>query len=190
MRLSRRRLVEGEFVEHSDPQPVIYLRVSKDEAGKLGVREAVMLGGEPISAASWRDVPFDTAALFASGVGDKSAPPLLAAIGEQLDGEDSVPSLADALDALFPEDAESAVVIAGASAPSGKLAALKTPDAGLTDEFLTDLAAAYSELSAAKRAPAPAIAEQTCAPVRTVHGWIAEARKRGYLAPARREKAG
>lgn len=71
-----------------------------------------------------------------------------------------------------------------------ELAVLKPPTDGLTEDFLSRLAAAYRELVLAKRAPAPAIAEQTGAPVGTVHRWIAESRKRGHLPPAVRGRAG
>lgn len=69
---------------------------------------------------------------------------------------------------------------------NGKLAALRRPDDRITDEFLIHLTAVYLELAAQKRAPAPVIAEQTGAPVRTVHRWIYEARKRGHLPPGHR----
>lgn len=83
-----------------------------------------------------------------------------------------------------------ATVTIGPHVLADKLAALKPPTDGLTDDFLSRLSAAYRELVLAKRAPAPAIADQTGAPVRTVHGWIAESRKRGYLPPAVHGRAG
>jgi hypothetical protein len=62
-------------------------------------------------------------------------------------------------------------------------------DGRLTDPFLRSLAAAYRAIVDAGSAPAPAIAEATGASVRTVHGWIAAARKRGFLPPTTRGKA-
>lgn len=67
---------------------------------------------------------------------------------------------------------------------------LRRPNGLLTDDFLRRLSAAYLELAMKDRAPAPAIARQTGAPVRTVHRWIAEARKRGHLPPGRRGRVG
>jgi len=189
LRFNRRRLVEGEFADTAKPQPVIYLRVAKDAEGKPSVREAVMIGGEPINAASWRDVPFDTARMFASGIGDESAPPVFAAIADQLGGTDAL-SLESSLEALFANSAPPSTLVDRGTVPSGSLSMLRPPTDGITDDFLVQLSAAYRELVAAKRAPAPAIAEQTGRPVGTVHRWIAEARRREFLPPALRGKAG
>lgn len=169
---------------------MIYLRVARDSSGQPGVREAVMVSEEPISAASWRTVPFDLARMFAKGIGDENSSPMLANVGNVLGATGAAFSLADSLEALFEDSATRAVVVDRGGASSGSLSALKPPMDGLTDEFLDDLAAAYRELVVAKRAPAPAIAEQTGRPVGTVHRWIGEARKRGHLPPAQRGKAG
>lgn len=67
---------------------------------------------------------------------------------------------------------------------------LQRPNGLLTDDFLRQLGTAYLELAIEGQAPAPAIARQTGAPVRTVHRWIAEARKRGHLPTGRRGRVG
>lgn len=190
LRFSRRRLVEGQVAECAEPQAMVYLRVGKGADGALGVREAVMIGSEPISALSWRDVPFDMARLFASGIGDQGAPPALAAIGKQMDVAAEPFSLSNDLEALFANATTSSTLVDRGGTSTGSVSALKPPTAGLTESFLVELSAAYRELVMAKRAPAPVIAEQTGRPVGTVHRWIAEARKRGYLPPAQRGKAG
>lgn len=74
--------------------------------------------------------------------------------------------------------------------PAGKIPQIKAPEGRLTDEFLGDVAEAYRWLTDAKKAPAPAISEMTNVPVRTVHRWIYEARKRNILPPARPGRAG
>ena len=53
----------------------------------------------------------------------------------------------------------------------------------MTDDFLAGIAHRYSELVDVGRMPAPAIAEAEGVPVRTVHRWVYEARKRGMLPP-------
>lgn len=53
----------------------------------------------------------------------------------------------------------------------------------ITADFLSDIAAQYREHVAAGRMPAPSISKTEGAPVRTVHRWIYEARKRGLLEP-------
>lgn len=74
--------------------------------------------------------------------------------------------------------------------PEGKFPMIHAPEGRLTDEFLADVADAYRWLTRAKRAPAPAIADMAKVPVRTVHRWIYEARKRDILPPARQGRAG
>ena len=74
--------------------------------------------------------------------------------------------------------------------PAGKVPQIKPPEGRLTDDFLNDVAEAYRWFTEAKKAPAPAISEMAGTPVRTVHRWIYEARKRGILPPARTGRAG
>jgi hypothetical protein len=50
--------------------------------------------------------------------------------------------------------------------------------------------ALYSQLARATRAPAPVLAEATGQPITTVHRWIKEARRRGFLAAGSAGKAG
>lgn len=58
------------------------------------------------------------------------------------------------------------------------------------DEFYRRVATLYYALVANGKRPAPAIAQANEVPVRTVHGWFGEARRRGFLAPGRRGRAG
>lgn len=53
----------------------------------------------------------------------------------------------------------------------------------IDDAFLADITRQYREHVAAGTMPAPAIAAAENVPVRTVHRWIYEARKRGMLPP-------
>lgn len=185
LRLNRRALVEGEFASTSGPPMTVYLRVERNEAGGFEVREAAMTSPGPLDAASWRDVPFSMAALMVT------APTSPAGItaddwmgGTQL-------SLAELMESEFgPAEKAPAMFIGPQASIGAKLAALRAPARNLTDEFLADLAAAYRELVATKQNPAPAIAEQTGAPVATVRRWIAVARKREFLPPATQGRAG
>lgn len=74
--------------------------------------------------------------------------------------------------------------------PPGKIPQITPPEGRITDDFLSDVAEAYRWFTEAKKPPAPAISEMSGAPVRTVHRWIYEARKRGILPPARTGRAG
>lgn len=183
LRLRRRVLIQGEVKAAGDPETTAYLRVGRNSSGGLEVREAAMMSGGPIDASSWRDVPFSMAALI-------TAPFFHAGFGEDEWLAAGGPTLADILGKHEPADGGATVFI-GPSAPgTGKLAALKAPARNLTDEFLAELADAYRELVAAKRNPAPAIADQTGAPVASVRRWIGVARKRGFLPQATKGRAG
>lgn len=52
------------------------------------------------------------------------------------------------------------------------------------------LSRAYGEYVAESNAPAKEIAGEAGVPVTTVHRWIREARRRGFLPPARKGRAG
>lgn len=66
---------------------------------------------------------------------------------------------------------------------------LSAPDEGLTDEFLTHVAAAYRAAVASRKRPGPELASQADVPVRTVHRWVYLARMRGLLPPAARNRS-
>jgi hypothetical protein len=56
--------------------------------------------------------------------------------------------------------------------------------------FYSHVAAAYSEYAPRTRKAAKEMAAEASVPVTTAHRWIREARRRGYLPPARKGKAG
>lgn len=68
---------------------------------------------------------------------------------------------------------------------------LETPTTrAYPDEFYREVADRYHYATWYGQRPAADIAEVNDVPVKTVHRWIAEARKRGYLPPGQRGKAG
>lgn len=67
--------------------------------------------------------------------------------------------------------------------------ALTRPDKSGDDVFYKQVAEAYAEVMARTRAVAPTLAEEANVPVRTVHRWVAEARRRGFLPPTSRGRA-
>lgn len=71
-----------------------------------------------------------------------------------------------------------------------KRTSLTRPDRSDPEEFYELVARAYGEYTAHSNAPAKAIAEEAGVPVTTVHRWIREARRRGFLPPARKGRAG
>ncbi|MFY1589123.1 hypothetical protein ACN267_32225 [Micromonospora sp. WMMD734] len=71
-----------------------------------------------------------------------------------------------------------------------ELPKLVRPDGTNPDGFYRLVAAAYVAAVASSGKPAAVIAERSEVPVATVHRWIAEARRRGFLPPARKGRAG
>jgi DNA-directed RNA polymerase specialized sigma24 family protein len=67
---------------------------------------------------------------------------------------------------------------------------LTRPGGASPEEFYPRVAAAYAEYAPRTRAPAKEIATEAGVPVTTAHRWIREARRRGFLTPARKGKAG
>lgn len=58
------------------------------------------------------------------------------------------------------------------------------------EEFYRLVARAYSDYAAETKAPAKALADEAKVPTTTAHRWVREARRRGFLPPARKGKAG
>jgi len=67
---------------------------------------------------------------------------------------------------------------------------LSRPDRTDPDAFYRQVAAAYSDVAGETRKVAKVLADEAGVPVTTVHRWVLEARRRGYLPPARRGRAG
>lgn len=69
-------------------------------------------------------------------------------------------------------------------------APLSRPDGSDPDTFYGRVAEAYAAAVVETSAPAKAIALEAGVPVPTAHRWIFEARRRGFLCPARKGRAG
>lgn len=67
---------------------------------------------------------------------------------------------------------------------------LQRPDGSDPDAFYRKVAAAYEETVATTSKVAVVLAEEAGVPVPTVHRWVREARRRGFLPPARQGRAG
>jgi hypothetical protein len=70
-----------------------------------------------------------------------------------------------------------------------KRAALSRPDGSDPETFYRLVASAYNQYAQEVRAPAKAIAEEAGVPVSTVHRWVREARRRGFMPPGRKGRA-
>lgn len=67
---------------------------------------------------------------------------------------------------------------------------LRRPDGSDPETFYRAVAAAYGDYAYESRAPARALAAEADVPVTTVHRWVREARRRGFLPPGRKGRAG
>lgn len=74
--------------------------------------------------------------------------------------------------------------------PAPVVPALSRPGGADPETFYRQVAQAYNAAVVTTRGPAKLIADQAGVPVTTVHRWIREARRRGYLPPARKGRAG
>ncbi|HEY6798594.1 MAG TPA: hypothetical protein VI248_28280 [Kineosporiaceae bacterium] len=66
---------------------------------------------------------------------------------------------------------------------------LRRPTGKDTDDFYRRVADAYNEVMTRTRAVAPVLAEEAGVPARTIHRWVAEARRRGFLPPGQKGRA-
>jgi hypothetical protein len=78
----------------------------------------------------------------------------------------------------------------GATYPTPTVLSLNVPKGRKSEGFYERVAEVYTSLAQRSRRPAADIAEACDTPVVTVHRWVAEARKRGYLPPAERGRRG
>jgi hypothetical protein len=177
----------------------VYLQLDFNGA-RPEIKCAMMTSRERISARSWRQVPFDDI--------EVQALMTIGGLKDVLQRPAEVEASPEVLERYFQAtEAEfgylrnftpSGYVVGPFRGPDGEPAEkpfthirrLKPPERPIPDEFYEDLAEVYKGYVGNKVAPAPAIAKQTRVSVRTVHGWISEARKRGHLPPARRGAAG
>jgi hypothetical protein len=67
---------------------------------------------------------------------------------------------------------------------------LNVPPGAKPDRFYQRLAALYSSLALRSNRPAVLLAERNGVPVTTVHRWVKEARRRGFLPPGQKGRRG
>lgn len=150
----------------------VYVRLDRD---LQAIAVHIDREGWPISAAELRALPLaKIRSLAADGP----------AAGRPLNDAEVNPAtrVSKALEAAFATSR-------GAEQPWGadtstRLTA-ESPKAGLTDDFLTEVATAYRAAIARDERPNKALSEQSGYPIRTVERWVYLARKKGVLPPTK-----
>lgn len=184
----------GGWVRINDPRLPgwLYVRFEQDERGRLRPRDLFLEGAdEPISPKHLRAVPLEDAEAWANGMrGQDSVLGRLPIVAPDLRGYAATFATTYGKPVSVPtKQAPPRRPIP--DAPAVEREPIRRPEGrALPDDFLRDVAAAYSDLAQNGQKPAPIIAGEAGVPVTTVHRWIKEARRRDLLAPARRGATG
>jgi hypothetical protein len=190
----------GGWVRAKGPDLTVYLRVGRDPESQralLRVCAAIVTGGKPVTEAMWRSVPLAKIEQNMGVISAFTSPDIDSTISALSTPADIQGFSIEALERYFDESDRLPVqgtihTATGASDVSlAEQFQLSRPPGGrLTDEYLKEVAAHYLAAVEAKRPPAPAVAAAADVSTRTVHGWIAEARRRGILPAATKGRAG
>ena len=155
----------------------VYVRVQESEHGRLVITE-LHLTRERVDSAALRELPLGRIEALAN-----SSP-----IAEDIRAKLHAPPR-PGVEPLSPESRsrwESRKIIS----PTPHLPHLAVPKGTKPDSFYKEAAELYAELARYSRRPAADLAERSGVSVASVHRWIAEARRRGYLPPAERGRRG
>lgn len=128
------------------------------------------------AVATGSDVPFETSDLVVESV------PLLVSVGVHSDSDVSMSELRSRVEGGEARSAD--------ARKRKRRPPLTRPDGSDPDVFYQRVAAAYGELVLTTSKPAKLLAEEADVPVPTVHRWVREARRRGFLPKARKGRAG
>lgn len=186
------------------PGLLLYLRLQKDERGRWRTTELYVegVGGGVVSAELLRTLPL--AAIEAAALeGDDMLAARRHNPGPQLGllashfatgwSPTTKHWIADAYWSQVPgsgvaQPPRGAIRPIPAERPLPALA--RDIGAPITDAFLRQVAEVYARAAAEGRNPAPAIAEAAQVSPRTVHKWIATARRRGIMPPGQQGRVG
>lgn len=210
--VERYGLGQGGWIRYAatDLEGVLFVRFTHADDGRLQPVDLFLEGDRHLSASMLRQLPLSkieaevngpakrklleeglnlpgpdlrtAASYYSSGIGSDDAQHWAAQmLGSQVDGSDiePAPRLKHANAQTRPHRAPSVVLV-------------EVPAAGgrYPDEFYEGIARVYTNLVAESERPAADIADANHVPVTTVHRWIKEARRRGFLAAGRRGRAG
>jgi hypothetical protein len=155
----------------------VYVRVQENEQGRLVITELQLARGR-VDSATLRALPLGRIEVLAN------AAPFAQEIRAKLEDTPR-----PGVEPQSPEPRppwESRKIIS----PTPHLPHLAVPKGTKPDRFYKEAAELYAELATHSRRPAADLAERSGISVASVHRWIAEARRRGYLPPAERGRRG
>jgi hypothetical protein len=178
----------------------VQLRAEGDgDHSELRVRTVIASGHEPITDSILRSIPISQIEMYLSTISRGTSPQLVQAV-EQLRKTVEVDGFSQVdLERYFEETEplpllfvfpKGAIVVFNGIPFVDEFRLEKSADGRITDDFLRNLSGMYLAAVNAKQAPAPFISARANVPVRTVHRWVAEARRRGFLPPATKGRAG
>jgi hypothetical protein len=155
----------------------VYVRVQENEQGRLVITELYLARGR-VDSATLRALPLGRIEVLAN------AAPFAQEIRAKLE---DVPRPGVEPQSPGPRPPwEPRKIIS----PTPHLLHLAVPKGTKPDKFYKEAAELYAELAKDSRRPAADLAERSGVSVASVHRWIAEARRRGYLPRAERGRRG
>lgn len=181
----------------SDPALVAVLRFERTSTGRLAVAEMVLARHPAVTPGALRALRLGQVELYANGPGREAILKALADRETMTDDERGAVDAQQRADAdtraRWGTTAEAGDAIEG-RAPALPLRSrvrslrLDVPEGQpKPDRFYREVARIYSDVAVGSTRPALDIAEANSVPRTTVHGWLKEARRRGFLAPAERQ---
>ena len=185
------------WVEVSEPglEARVWINVI-EEGGRYHVG-TLIVNGKPVDAATLRRIPLSRIEALLNrpeaGVGAGVTSSEVAQATSELAG----PAMQTFTEEFHDIEQALASLLTGpvagpapAEAAPRERAPLRRPTGADPETFYQQVAEAYSALVGETSRPAKAMAEEAEVPVTTVHRWIHEARRRVYLSPARKGRAG
>jgi hypothetical protein len=167
---------KGGWITYNDPPGSVSVKFAESESGRLEIVNLHFRGDHAVTGEHLRTIPLGRIENLVN------SPPLAAEMREHI-----------ATEAVDVEEAErtfARVIPGGVTLPRRRpKVKLNIPtSAKKPDKFYGDVAEAFAWLGLLYSNPAQELAKANDVPVTTVHRWVREARRRGLLAPARREK--
>ena len=177
----------------------LYMRLKQDARGTWKVRELYLCSDVPITPGTTKAIPVDIVELVVNEDDylmlkhEVPGPDLerLAAYGSTTWGNQADNWIKDSWLAQIPGSGVPQPKMPKRRPPRDqpKRAPLVAPDR-LDDEFLERVADAYVDVVSQRLNPAPVLANEAQVSPRTVHRWILQARKRGFLPEGTQGRAG